>query len=161
MCEKRLISAPLRRSDIQSCSPSLQAGCTPEFLWSCFARLGDSNMTHNWMQRCPGNRVLPSLRHDRAGVDEWVCVCVWGVLDAAGEQWDWGGCIWFIFAAFNCLFLTQITGTLYLFTLPAPYVLLWLGIHVPSQSSVTLMVRDRELQLPRRGFIYYSKYGLN
>lgn len=40
-----------QRSGIQSFSASLQAGHPSSIPLVLFSRLGDSNMTHNWMQR--------------------------------------------------------------------------------------------------------------
>lgn len=69
-------------------------GRPPEFLWSCFAGLGDSNVTHNWMQRAQETGFLPpsgeSLMDEQEdGTDE----AGKGGGGAAGERRERGGCI--------------------------------------------------------------------
>lgn len=58
MCEKRVDpgDAPVLGYSKLLCVCSVAA--PPEFPWSCFAGLGDSNVTRNWMQRARENRLL-------------------------------------------------------------------------------------------------------
>lgn len=68
-----MIPETLRCSDPPGCSASA-ARPPPQFLWSCFAGLGDSNVTHNWMQRAQETGFFPpsgeSLMDEQDGTDE-------------------------------------------------------------------------------------------
>lgn len=176
MCEKgrsQPCLASLQCSDIQTGSESVYqstlAGHHPGFLCSCF-RLGRFKHDPKLNAKYPHPPPTASSQSLMTEQEDWTnnrMEMGGGLLSSPAstrwEKWEYDGCSWFTFRAFNCLLLSPITGVLYLFMLPALYVPLGFKIHVPSQSSIILTAREENssCQGGQTLYSYNSKYCLN